>query len=81
MERKLSSLCLGQMGIITSVAETDLSDRLRDLGFTPGSAVTAEIASPIGGDPVAYRIRGTLVALRHTVADGITVSVEPKEGM
>lgn len=81
MEQKLSSLCLGQTGIITSVEETNLSSRLQDLGFTPGSRVMAELASPIGGDPVAYRIRGTLVALRHIVAEGITVTTQPKEGM
>lgn len=38
--------------------------RLLDLGLIPGTLVTAELASP-GGDPVAYRIRGALIALRQ----------------
>jgi DtxR family Mn-dependent transcriptional regulator len=37
--------------------------RLLDLGIVPGTEVEAELAGP-GGDPVAYRIRGALIALR-----------------
>ena len=37
--------------------------RLLDLGVIPGTIVTAEFASP-SGDPVAYRVRGALIALR-----------------
>jgi DtxR family Mn-dependent transcriptional regulator len=37
--------------------------RLLDLGLVPGTVVEAELASP-GDDPVAYRIRGALIALR-----------------
>ncbi len=75
MEQKLSALSLGQTGIIASIVEGSFGSRLQDLGFTPGSRVTAEMASPIGGDPVAYRVRGTLVALRHTDAAQVTVLV------
>jgi len=38
--------------------------RLLDLGLVPGTEVEAELVSP-GGDPVAYRIRGALIALRR----------------
>jgi DtxR family Mn-dependent transcriptional regulator len=37
--------------------------RLLDLGVVPGTRVTAELTS-LGGDPVAYLIRGALIALR-----------------
>jgi len=37
--------------------------RLLDLGLVPGTLVEAELASA-GGDPVAFRIRGALIALR-----------------
>ena len=37
--------------------------RLLDLGLVPGTVVEVELASP-GEDPVAYRIRGALIALR-----------------
>jgi DtxR family Mn-dependent transcriptional regulator len=41
--------------------------RLLDLGLTPGAAVTAELNSLLG-DPVAYRVRGALIALRREQA-------------
>jgi DtxR family Mn-dependent transcriptional regulator len=46
--------------------------RLLDLGLVPGTEVEAELASP-GGDPVAYRIRGALVALRKDQSRWIQV--------
>jgi DtxR family transcriptional regulator, Mn-dependent transcriptional regulator len=48
--------------------------RLLDLGFVPGAEVTAEMSSP-AGDPVAYRIRGTLIALRREQASLIRVAL------
>ena len=46
--------------------------RLLDLGVTPGTAVTAEMNS-LFGDPRAYRVRGTLIALRRNQADQVTI--------
>ncbi len=46
--------------------------RLLDLGLVPGTRVRAELASP-GGDPMAYRIRGALVALRRDQARWVQV--------
>ena len=48
--------------------------RLLDLGIVPGALIESEYASP-GGDPVAYRIRGALIALRRTQAELIQVEV------
>lgn len=47
--------------------------RLLDLGFVPGTHVEVEMVSP-GGDPVAYRIRQTTVALRRGQARLIRIS-------
>ncbi len=41
--------------------------RLLDLGILPGTKITAELISP-SGDPIAYRIRGALIALRKQQA-------------
>lgn len=41
--------------------------RLLDLGFVPGTRVSVELVGP-GGNPVAYRVRGTVVALRREQA-------------
>lgn len=46
--------------------------RLLDLGVVPGTVVRAEMSSATG-DPVAYLIRGALVALRREQAEWVTV--------
>jgi DtxR family Mn-dependent transcriptional regulator len=46
--------------------------RLMDLGLVPGTEIRAELES-FGGDPVAYIVRGTLVALRRSQAEQIFV--------
>jgi ferrous iron transport protein A len=47
--------------------------RLMDLGVLPGVEVMAEGTSPLG-DPTAYRVRGSLIALRRGQARGIHVT-------
>ena len=49
----LSSACRGQE-----------RRRLLDLGFVPGTQVEVDMVSP-AGDPTAYRVRGSVVALRR----------------
>lgn len=51
--------------------------RLLDLGLTPSATVVAELRTPFG-DPRAYRVRGTLVALRRDQAEHVWV--RPKRG-
>lgn len=46
--------------------------RLLDLGVVKGTEVVPELVSA-GGDPVAYRIRGALVALRREQAEWIRI--------
>jgi len=46
--------------------------RLLDLGLVPGTVVEAELKSA-GGDPVAFRVRGALIALRKEQAQWILV--------
>ena len=46
--------------------------RLLDLGVVRGTEITPELVSA-AGDPVAYRIRGALIALREKQASWITV--------
>jgi DtxR family Mn-dependent transcriptional regulator len=72
----LSDLIPGQFAFISGIAEEcDGIERRRlmDLGFVPGSRVEAAISSPFK-DPVAYRIKGSLIALRKQQADKIRVS-------
>jgi DtxR family Mn-dependent transcriptional regulator len=46
--------------------------RLMDLGFTPGARLAAALQT-FAGDPRAYRVRGTLVALRQEQARQVLV--------
>jgi DtxR family Mn-dependent transcriptional regulator len=72
---QLTSLALGEsariIGLSTACRGKERR-RLLDLGLVPGTVVTAELASP-GGDPIAYRVRGALIALRSEQTDRIQV--------
>ena len=64
------------VGAVSTVAALtcggDLRRRLLDLGFVPGSTVQALQAAP-WGDPVAYAVRGAVIALRRRDASGISI--------
>lgn len=51
--------------------------RLLDLGFTPGTRLTAALDT-FAGDPRAYRVRGTLIALRREQAAQVLVRETPE---
>jgi ferrous iron transport protein A len=53
-----------------------VSERLRDLGFLPGTPVRALRRAPLG-DPVLYEIRGAHVCLRRSEAEGVRVRLAP----
>lgn len=70
-ERDLGGLPLGQIGVITRLKAAGLTRRrLLDLGFVPGSLVEAIRHGP-SGDPIAFGIKGTVVALRREEAEQI----------
>lgn len=46
--------------------------RLLDLGFTPGVSIRSDLAT-FAGDPRAYRLRGTTIALRREQSDRVLV--------
>lgn len=67
----LTALACGQSAVIDSVhGKGAMHERLSDLGFTPNSFVTCLYAS-ILGDPKAYRIKGTVIALRERDAEQV----------
>lgn len=51
--------------------------RIFDLGITPGTLIRVEARSPLG-DPTAYRVRDTVIALRHEQARQIHITLEPE---
>lgn len=74
----LDQLPIGSSARITSMSCTGLARRrLMDLGILPGAVVLAEMRSPLG-DPVAYRVRGSLIALRRIQAAEIQIELPEK---
>ena len=71
--KTLSSLKIGEEGTILGIAKSlrgQQRRRLMDLGIVPGTKIEAELKS-FTGDPVAYRVRGTTVALRKQQTEKI----------
>ncbi len=68
--KALTTLQAGQQAIVRRLDDSlqgFTRRRLLDLGLTPGTTITTEMRS-LFGDPVAYRVRGTLIALRRDQA-------------
>lgn len=73
--KALSSLKIGEEGTVLGIAKAlrgQQRRRLMDLGIVPGTKIEAELES-ITGDPVAYKVRGTTVALRKQQTDKIYI--------
>jgi DtxR family transcriptional regulator, Mn-dependent transcriptional regulator len=82
-DRRLSSLSVGQEALVVDISPACRGierRRLLDLGVVPGTRVRAELESA-GGDPVAYRIRGAMIALRRDQADYIYVQSHASDGL
>ena len=70
----LSRLPLGKTARVSSLSASEpLKGRLLDLGFVPQSEITPLYAAPLG-DPRAYLVCDTVIALRQR--DAATVAVE-----
>jgi len=75
---RLSDLRPGEWGEVTAISRVCRGNdrrRLFDLGILPGARVQAAFTSP-GGDPTAYLIRDTLIALRREQAGMINVKID-----
>lgn len=76
---RLDALRPGESASVVRLAATVQGPsrrRLLDLGVVPGTVIRAELASA-SGDPVAYRIRGAMIALRRVQAHEILVRRVP----
>lgn len=71
----LSDLKIGELGEVTVISKACRGlqrRRLMDLGIVPGTVVSAEFSSA-GANPVAYGVRGSLIALRDDQAAYIKI--------
>lgn len=74
---KLSSLADLTVGTTCKISSIELNGLLRrrilDLGILPGTQVQCVRKSP-AGDPIAFKVRNTIIALRSNDASLIKVS-------
>lgn len=72
-QRKLNELREGESGTISAVMPSDISERLKELGFTAGTLVECRCRS-FSGDPSAYSVKGTVIALRKNDAESVIIN-------
>ena len=72
-EKNLNELPLNTKGYIKELkCVGNIRRRLLDLGFVEGALITPVLISP-SGDPRAFSIRDTLIAVRKEDANFITI--------
>ncbi len=74
----LSGLRTGEVGRVVRLSGSCRGlerRRLMDLGILPGTRIQVDMRSP-SGDPTAYRIRGTTIALREEQARQVQIRVQ-----
>lgn len=70
----LTSLRQGQSATVSSLLSTgSMRRRLQDIGLIEGTVVECLQKSP-AGDPVAYLIRGAVIALRSEDSSKVLIS-------
>ena len=78
MEKKnipLNELKVGQRGTVSQLlSDTSMRRRLQDIGLTEGTKVECIQKSP-SGDPIAFLIRGAVIALRTEDSSSVLMSL------
>jgi len=78
-ELPLNRLPIGRAARVTRLTAGGATRRrLLDLGIVEGTAIEPLFRGP-SGNPVAYRVRGTVIALRADASRGILVSAGAEE--
>lgn len=69
----LNQLSPGQKGIVTGITtDGTIRRRILDLGIINGTEIELLYKNP-AGNPIAYMIRGAVIALRSDVTENIQV--------
>ena len=73
---RLSQLCQGQTAVVKEIfLNGEMRRRVYDLGLIPGTCVKRLHAAP-AGSPIAYAVRGAVIALRRCDAQHIAAEVD-----
>lgn len=74
MNQSLAELKVGQSGTVLNIETTGtMRRRLLDLGVIEGTTIGCLHKSP-SGNPVAYTIRGAVIALRNDDSEKIKIA-------
>lgn len=80
MLTSMSELRKGESGIIKRINHTgNMRRRLIDIGFNVGERVTLLAHAPLG-EPSAFYIKGSVIALRKADAELINIITEDEDG-
>ena len=75
----LVDLRRGDVGILDAIdLPGDDARRLMELGFLPGTPVTAGFSAP-GGDPRIFQVDGSEIALRRETAKRLTIKLNQRK--
>jgi ferrous iron transport protein A len=75
----LVDLRRGEAGIVDRLdLPADHARRLMELGFLPGTRVTAGQSAP-GGDPRVFQVDGSEIALRNETAKKLKIRRDPRD--
>ena len=70
---KLAEMNQGDSAVVFELnSDGSIRRRLQDIGLIPGTRVECVQISPLG-DPIAYLVRGTVIALRSEDSSNILV--------
>jgi ferrous iron transport protein A len=80
-EVMLADLGRGDTGVLDRIdLPGEDARRLMELGFLPGTRITAGLSAP-GGDPRVFQVDGSEVALRRETARRLRVRLSPTKGL
>lgn len=68
---KLPINCIGK--VVNLNCDGNVRRRMLDLGIVKGTKVVPVLKSPFG-DPIAFEVRGSVIALRKEISDLIEVT-------
>jgi ferrous iron transport protein A len=81
LPRTLLHLRKGDVAILDRIdLPLDDARRLMELGFLPGTSITAGQSAP-GGDPRIFRVDGSEIALRRATAAQLTIRSKSQREM
>lgn len=71
----LGELKRGAKAVILAIDAGHLTNRFLEMGFVEGDEIEVLHEAPFRKNPIAVRVRGSLIALRREEANCITVGV------